>query len=216
MPITKIVSRISDYIWSLFLSGLFTILPIAITIALFNTTFKLLIGWLQPLHRLTQLTFLKNIPYAEVILAISTIFLIGAFVKIVILNPLIHAIENLIFRIPLIRPVYSGIKQLVAAFSFQNKVTFQQVVIVEFPRKDMYSIGFLTGELSESISPKTGERFFNIFIPTTPNPTTGFLVLLSEKDVQFIDNISRQEAMTMVISGGIVQPERFARAKQYQ
>lgn len=209
MPIAKTVSRIVDYIWSLFLNGLFTILPITITLAIFNTTFKIVSGWLLPLRRFTQETFLHTIPYAEIILAIATILLIGAFIKLIILRPLIHAIENLIFRVPLVRPIYSGIKQLVAAFSFQNKVTFQQVVMVEFPRKNMYSIGFLTGELSDSMAPHTNEKFFNIFIPTTPNPTTGFLIMLSEKNIHPMHGITRQEAMTMVISGGIVQPERF-------
>lgn len=209
MPLSKLVSRITQYIWSLFLSGLFTILPITLTIALFNTSFKLIAGWLQPLRAFTQSTFLDAIPYAEVVVAIAAVFVIGAFIQIVVLNPLIHAFENLLFRIPLVRPVYSGIKQLVAAFSFQNKVTFQQVVIVEFPRQGMYSIGFLTGELAPDIAPRQGEKFFNIFVPTTPNPTTGFLVILPEKDIQPVNNLTRQEAMTMVISGGIVQPDRF-------
>lgn len=205
----KTMSHITKYIRSLFLNGLFTILPITLTIALFNTSFKLIMGWLRPLRTFTQLTFLHAIPYAELILAIGAIFLIGAFIKIIVVRPLIHAVENLIFKLPLVRPVYSGIKQLVAAFSYQNKATFKEVVMVEFPRKDMYSIGFLTGELSQEIAPHKGEKFFNVFIPTTPNPTTGFLVMLSEKNIHPIDNITRQEAMTMVISGGIVQPERF-------
>ncbi|MCX5925344.1 MAG: DUF502 domain-containing protein [Candidatus Dependentiae bacterium] len=213
MSISKITSRIGQHLSSLFLNGLLTILPIILTIALFNTSFKLITGWLQPLRRLTQCTCLNTIPYAEVILAIVAIFAIGAFIKIVILRPLVHAFEHILFRIPLVRPVYSGIKQLVAAFSFQNKVTFKQVVMVEFPRKNMYSIGFLTGELSENISPNKDEKFFNIFIPTTPNPTTGFLVILPETSIHPIDDITRQEAMTMVISGGIVQPERFMKNK---
>lgn len=215
MSMKKKLSHLSQYMWSLFLSGLFTILPITLTLALFNTSFKIITGWLQPLRRFTQLTFLNNIPYAELILTITAIFLIGAFVKIIILHPLIHALERIIFRIPLVRPVYSGIKQLVDAFSFQNKVTFQQVVMVEFPKKDIYSIGFLTGELSPSMAPNADEKFFNIFIPTTPNPTTGFLVILSEKNVHHIDDLTRQEAMTMVISGGIVQPERFTKSAQH-
>jgi uncharacterized membrane protein len=213
MAITKIFSRFTHLIWSIFLNGLFTILPITLTIALFNTSFKLITAWLAPLQQFTQSTVLAHIPHAEVIVALAAIFLIGAFVKIVILRPLIHAIERLIFRIPLVRPVYSGIKQLVAAFNFQNKVTFKHVVMVEFPRKDMYSIGFLTGELPEQIAPNPNEKFFNVFIPTTPNPTTGFLVMLSEKNIQALDNLTRQEAMTMVISGGIVQPERFTKHK---
>jgi uncharacterized membrane protein len=102
--------------------------------------------------------------------------------------------------------VYSGIKKLVDAFSFQDKVSFSKVVMVEFPRTGIYSIGFLANELDEKISPDTSKKYYSIFIPTTPNPTSGFLVLLPEDQITII-NITRQEAMAMIISGGIIQPD---------
>jgi len=203
------ISRILQRLWSLFLNGLFTILPLTLTIALFNTSFKLLSQWLQPLNRLTQCTFLHKIPYAEFILAIGTILLVGIFVKTVLLDSLILAIEQFLSRIPMVRPIYSGIKQLVGAFNVQDQVTFKEVVLIEFPRKGIYAFGFLTGELSPTIAPNQDEKFFNIFLPTTPNPTTGFLLILPEQDIQRVDGITRHEAMSMVISGGIIQPERF-------
>lgn len=194
-----------DSVSSLFLTGLFGILPITLTIAVFTLTFRLLQSWLEPLKRF-GIPFIGVIPYSEVILAIAIIFLAGMLYNMFILRPLIHAIEKLFARIPLIRPIYSGIKKLVDAFSFQDKVSFTKVVSVEFPRPGIYSIGFLANELDKKLSPDANKKYFSIFIPTTPNPTSGFLVLVPEEQITILD-ISRQEAMAMIISGGIIQPD---------
>jgi uncharacterized membrane protein len=198
--------RTIDSATSLFLNGLFAMLPITLTVAVFTLTFRLLRNWLEPLKRF-GLPFIGVTPYSEIILAIVIIFIAGTLYNAFILRPIIHAIENLFSRIPLVRPVYSGIKKLVEAFSFQNKTSFSKVVLVQFPREGIYSIGFLANELDKKISPDTSKIFYNIFIPTTPNPTSGFLVILPEEHVTIID-ISRQEAMAMIISGGIIQPDQ--------
>jgi len=194
-----------DTLSSLFLTGLFCILPITLTIAVFTITFRVLLTWLEPLKRF-HLPFLHTIPYSEVILAIAIIFLAGMLYNMFILRPIIHAIENLFSRIPLIRPVYSGIKKLVDAFSFQDKASFTKVVRVEFPRPGIYSIGFLANQVDEKITPETSKKYYSIFIPTTPNPTSGFLIIAPENEITVID-ISRQAAMAMIISGGIIQPD---------
>ncbi len=194
-----------DRISTLFLTGLFCILPITLTVAVFTITFRVLVSWLEPLKRF-GLPFLGTIPYSEVILAIALIFIAGMLYNIFILRPIIHAIENLFSRIPLIRPVYSGIKKLVDAFSFQDKVSFTKVVRIEFPRPGIYSIGFLANQVDEKIAPDIQEKYFSIFIPTTPNPTSGFLIIAPETQITVIE-ISRQEAMAMIISGGIIQPD---------
>jgi uncharacterized membrane protein len=102
--------------------------------------------------------------------------------------------------------VYSGIKKLVDAFSFQDKVSFTKVVRVEFPRPGIYSIGFLANQIDETIAPDIHKKYYTIFIPTTPNPTSGFLIIAPEDEITIID-ISRQAAMAMIISGGIIQPD---------
>ena len=119
-----------------------------------------------------------------------------------------YQFEEILFKVPLVRPIYSGIKQLIHAFSIQDKITFKKVVLVEFPRTGIYSLGFLTSELPVSIAPTTETKFYNVFIPTTPNPTSGYFIILSEKDFKEVD-LTRQEAMAMIISGGIIQPERL-------
>ncbi len=205
--INSLLQTISSFIWHIFLAGLITLLPLALTVALFNLVFKGLVRWLQPL-KYFEPAFLKAIPYAELIIAFSIIIAFGMLIKIFLLDRIIHFVESFIFRIPLVRPVYSGIKQLVSAFNPQDTVSFKEVVLVEFPRTGIYSLGFVTSELSPEFSPDTDKEFLNIFIPTTPNPTTGFFIMAQKKDVHVI-HISRQEAMAMIISGGIIQPDRL-------
>ncbi|HLW72763.1 MAG TPA: DUF502 domain-containing protein [Candidatus Babeliales bacterium] len=196
-----------DSMGSLFLTGLFSLLPITLTIAVFTLTLRILQSWLEPLKRF-GLPFLGTVPYSELILAVAIIFIAGTLYNMFILRPIIHAIENLFSRIPLIRPVYSGIKKLVEAFSFQDKVSFTKVVRVEFPRPGIYSIGFLANQVDTKMVPDINKKYFSIFIPTTPNPTSGFLIIAPEDQIVIID-ISRQEAMAMIISGGIIQPENI-------
>jgi len=204
----KIVRSLTYYAWSLFLSGLFMILPLTLTIALFHLSFRLLIGWLQPIKNHIPCIISDIIPYAEVIIAVLIIFMIGTILRVFVLRSILHSLEHSISRLPLIRPIYTGIKQLIQAFSLQDKITFKKVVYVEFPRAGIHSIGFLTSELPAEIAPHKNQKYYNVFIPTTPNPTSGFFVIAPESAIEIID-LTRQEAMAMIISGGIIQPERF-------
>lgn len=194
-------------LWSLFLTGLFALLPITLTVAVFTLSFRTIQGWLQPLKQF-HIPIINTIPHSEIILAIAIILIAGTLYNIFIFQPIIHAIEDIFKRLPLVRTVFSGIKKLVEAFSLQDKVSFNKVVLVEFPRPNMYSIGFLAGELSPRIAPNKERTYLSVFIPTTPNPTSGFLIILPEDQITIL-NITRQEAMTMIISGGIIQPENL-------
>lgn len=194
---------------SLFLSGLFAILPLALTIVILYTTFNLVMGWLAPLHNIIVPEILRDVRYSEFIFVLIFILALGALLRFFLARSIVHAFEKLLSKIPLIRPVYSGLKQLTSAFSFQDeKQSFKQVVLVEFPRKGVYSIGFLTSEFHQTLSPDRSVKFFNVFIPTTPNPTSGFFVVVPEAEL-IVSELTRQEAMTLIISGGIIQPERF-------
>ena len=203
--VQKKISRVFNSLWKLFRNGFLTILPIALTIVIFKITLNLIISWLEPLKPLVP-TYL-DIPYGEVILAILIIFLFGTILKIFVMRSIINAIENFLIKLPLVRPIYSGIKQLVQAFSAHDKITFKKVVLIEFPRKGIYSVGFLTSELAPDLAPNKEEKFYNIFIPTTPNPTSGYFIILPERDIIII-SITRQDAMAMIISGGIIQPKK--------
>jgi uncharacterized membrane protein len=200
--------RIIEQLSTIFLNGLLFLLPFTLTIALFVFSFRLLLRWLEPLSQWIKPTSLSIIPYAEIFVAIAIIMLVGFLLHVFILRTIMHMLEAIVSKVPLIRPVYTGIKQLVQAFGAQDKASFKQVVIVEFPRPNMYSIGFLTSELVSELAPTTHEQWYNVFIPTTPNPTTGYFVMVPNTQLKPIA-LTRQEAMTLIISGGIIQPERF-------
>lgn len=199
---------ILNEIKSIFLSGLFTILPLTLTLILFKASFNIIRGWIQPISKIEP-KFLHNVAYSEFILVILFIFILGIILKFFVLKKIIHWIEEKIFfKVPLLRSVYSGIKQLVHALTQQDQLSFNKVVLVEFPTPGTYSIGFLTGEFLSVIPDKEYIMHYNVFIPTTPNPTTGFFVIVPKEKFSEID-LTRQEAMAIIISGGIIKPDRF-------
>ena len=210
--IKKKIKQFIKILWKLFLNGLFTILPIALTVGVFKLTFDFIMHWLEPLRQFVPAYL--DIPYGEAIFVILVIFLLGSILKTVVIRSLVNTIESILIKLPLVRPVYTGFKQLVQAFTSHEKITFKKVVLIEFPRKGMYSLAFLTSELDPNLAPTKDKNYFNIFIPTTPNPTSGYFIILPEDDIHVI-NITRQQAMAMIISGGIIQPECSIYDKTY-
>lgn len=196
------------FIWSLFLKGFLALLPITLTIALLTFTFKKLKEWLYPIYQMEP-AFLKAIPFSEFLLTFFVILAMGFILNSFILQSFWNSFEALVNKIPIVRPIYSGIKQLVQALNPDDQSNFKQVVLIEFPRKGVYTVGFVTSELSQHLSPNQVEAYFTVFVPTTPNPTSGFFLVVNKSDA-YILNISRQEAMTMIISGGTIQPPHIS------
>lgn len=206
-----LITQLTHYIWSFFLSGLFTILPIVLTLALFRFAFGVLKSWFHPLQETLAKTTVGNIPHIELIAVIIMIFVIGILMQLFLLRSFLTVIEEaIIFRIPIVRPIYTGIKQLVSAFSPNNKLSFKKTVLIQFPRIGVHSIGFVTGRLPTELSQESNEELYYVFVPHTPNPTSGFLVIASQREIVNID-LTRQEAMALIISGGIITPERFVK-----
>jgi uncharacterized membrane protein len=200
----------SDTIKSIFLSGLFALLPLAITVALITFVFRLVNHWLEPLNYFISQYLGIKYPYiAGIVLVLLFILFVGTILRVFLLRTIARALESMIASLPIIRPVYTGVKQLIHAFNFKDELSFKNVVLVQFPRKGMYSVGFVTSELSSwlTLPEEDTERHYNIFIPTTPNPTSGFFIIARESELQVLD-ITRQEAIAMIISGGIIQPKR--------
>ena len=192
---------------SLFLRGFFTLLPIALTIALVKFFLTLISSWLRPIYHLEP-EFLQRIPYSEFFLVLFVILGVGLVMQLFIVTHVFDIIETSILnKIPLLRQVYFGIKQLVNALNPEDQITFKHVVYVPFLGKSSYTLGFLTNYAHPSISPDPNTRFACVFIPTTPNPTTGFYVIVPESECVIV-SLTRQEAMTIIISGGILQPDR--------
>ena len=202
------LSKSIYFIWSLFLKGFLTLLPIILTIAVLNFSFKMIKKWLHPIYNLEP-GFLKTIPFSEFLLTFFFILFIGLILNIFILNALWSFLENMIIKIPLVRPIYVGTKQLIQAFNPQgNGNGFKQVVLIEFPRKGIFSVAFMTSETPLELSPDSQITYYNVFIPTTPNPTAGFFLIIDKENIH-PTTLTRQEAMALIISGGIIQPQRF-------
>jgi uncharacterized membrane protein len=198
----------------IFVKGLLFLLPIAITFSLFSFSINLIRSWLIPLRRL-HLPLLEMIPYYEILIVAIFILAVGAFLQAFVLKPFIKFIEDIFAQIPLLSTVYFGAKQLIEAFSGNNKTSFKDVVYVQFPRPGIYSIGFLTSQVPLEISPDTSKTYYNVYIPTTPNPTTGFFIVIPADEFHHA-NLTRQEAITLIISGGILQPERYKKESDKQ
>jgi uncharacterized membrane protein len=197
---------IFDPLRSLFLSGLLMLLPITLTVIIFKFLIRITRGWLAPLCKFEPVC-LKTIPGFELLLAILIVIVIGLISRLVIFKVLVRAGERLIGRIPFVRPVYHGIKQIVYALTHQDGKSFQQMVWVEFPRKNCYSVGFLTGQLAPDYAPDREQKYFNVFVPNVPNLTAGHYIVVTESDFRSA-NLTRQEAIAIIISGGIVQPNK--------
>ncbi|HQU09839.1 MAG TPA: DUF502 domain-containing protein [Opitutales bacterium] len=118
---------------------------------------------------------------------------------------LIGLVEGLFSKLPFVKSVYKTVKQIVETFRSGDKPAFQSVVLVEFPKAGNYSIAFLTSTQQGEPQKKVGERLVNVFMPTTPNPTTGFLILLPESQIKYLD-MTVGDAMKFIISGGTVVP----------
>lgn len=201
-----------DTISSVFINGLLTLLPITITVGIFSFSFNLIKNWLAPLQKL-KVPYISAIPHGEVLLVLASIAIAGVVLKSFVARYVLDFFELLVSNVPIIHPVYAGVKQLVQAFSPSDTNTFKQVVLLEFPRAGVYSIGFLTSQLAQELAPNKEKVFYNIFVPTTPNPTTGYFVTV-EKHLFMPIHLTTQEAMALIISGGIIQPDRFQKKRE--
>ncbi len=117
--------------------------------------------------------------------------------------------EELVARIPVIRSIYGGTKQIFEAVLAKRSHAFRQVAIFEYPRKGIWSIGFLTGTTAGEVQERTSNETVNVFLPTTPNPTSGYLLFVPREDLTLLD-MTVEEGIKMVVSGGIVTPEHTA------
>jgi len=182
-----------------FLAGILVVVPIGATILILYWIFEKVDDILQP--AIKQMVG-HPIPGVGFGLLIVVIYLVGLIASNVGGKRLIRYGESLLARVPLVRPLYTGIKQILESFYPSGTTGLVQVVLIEFPRKGIWTIGFIT---NESLA-QSGETQLNIFIPTSPNPTSGFLQIVSEDEVIRTD-IPVEAALKMIMSAGRVSPE---------
>ena len=202
------VRKIGVYFRSLFINGIITILPITLTLMVVGFVIRVINRFFAPIRSCIQTTPLHTIPYAEFIIIFGIIIGLGLVYRFFIIKSFFSAIDRLLGNVPFIRTVHIGIRQLVNSLTTQDGFSFKHVVLVEFPRHGVYSLGFVMSEFPTQISQELDKKLFSVYIPTTPNPTTGFLIICQENQFKIID-LTRQEAMALIVSGGILQPERF-------
>lgn len=164
-------------------------------------------------ERFAFFAFLQHIEYRlgfGFMLALFLFLLTGIFARNLIGRRLIHLGERFLNQIPLIRNVYQAVKQIRDVFVNREGAVFQKVCIVEYPRKGSYAVAFVTSE-EQGIVQKTLERkLISVFIPTTPNPTSGFLLYVRAEEITIMD-ITVEEAMKLIVSGGAYQPDLHGR-----
>lgn len=196
MPAKKFTKTLRRY----FITGIVVIVPIWVTVLiiravinLINKTFNFLPLVLQPK---TYVQFFG----IGLIVALLLILLVGALGSNYLGKKFLRFGENLLSRIPVIKTVYQGVKYLTTGIVGDKKV-FSRVVLLEFPMKGLSLIGFVTGEAAGLVPDSRGKKLLKVFVPTTPNPTTGFFFIVEEEEVQSLD-ISIEEAFKLIISAG--------------
>jgi len=187
----------------LFITGILVLLPLAITVYILLTTFRLVDSLLGGFIRIVVG---HPLPGLGVLLSIGLVLMAGLIATNVLGKKMIDYFEHLVRRIPLVKSIYIAIKQIIDAFSLQTKNAFQRVALVQYPRQELYAIGFITGNGLMEVQDKTSQELINIFIPTTPNPTSGVLILVPKKDVIFLD-MTVEDGLKLIISGGVVTPK---------
>ncbi len=143
-------------------------------------------------------------------LAVVLIGIIGRLARYYVGRKLIQLVDRALLHIPLLNKIYGTLKQVNEAFVSSNKSSFKQVVLVQFPRAGQYSVGFLTGAANREFQSKTAAGMVSVFVPTTPNPTSGFLVLVPETEVVKLE-MSVADGIKFIISLGAVAPEYLPR-----
>jgi uncharacterized membrane protein len=194
-------AKLSGY----FLRGFFALLPLFITIWLLIFMFNFLDGILGAIF---DMVLGRHIPGLGFAVSVLLIFLTGFIITHILGQRLFTFGERILYRVPIIKTVYSSVKQ-VNDVLFQKKEhdDYRKACVVEYPRQGIYSIGFVTSEAAKEIEMKSGKgKMVNIFIANTPTPATGFLIIMPSEHVKLLD-MKIEEAFKYVVSGGVLKPK---------
>jgi uncharacterized membrane protein len=192
---------------NIFLTGLAVIVPLGLTLYILVFLIGMMDGLLtiipRQYHPDTLIGF--HIPGFGIIVTILLIFISGLMTKSIVGNRIVRYTEGLLDKIPIVRSIHMAIKKIVDSMVIYRSRSFKKVVLVEFPRKGAYTVAFVTGEPANEIHARTGQRFISVYVPTTPNPTSGYFIMFPEHEIVHLD-MSVEDAFTLIISGGIVNP----------
>lgn len=203
-PKKSLKITVMDRLRGYFLAGIVITAPISITIYLTYVFFTFIDSRVagiipEPLHDFFYF------PGVGVIASVVFFILVGWLARNFLGRLFIRVSEFIVGRMPIIRTVYSAIKQIFETVATTQSQAFRECVMIEYPRKGMWCIGFLTGTTKGEVQRLTDDEVVNIFLPTTPNPTSGFLLFVPRSDVTFLD-MSVEEGIKMIVSAGIITP----------
>ena len=194
---------------SWFLTGILVMTPLILTIYVawaFITFVDNLVVPLVPFDYRPS----NYLPFSIPGLGLIIVFIFTTFVGLLATGlfgrTLIRIWENILNRMPVVRSVYSAIKQILETVMATQSDAFRQAVLVQYPRKDIWAIGFVTGSTRGEVGKRVDKKMVNVFMPTTPNPTSGFLLFFPEEDLIFL-NMTVEDALKLVVSGGMVVPK---------
>ena len=191
----SILNRLRNY----FIAGIVAIIPIGITLYLtmfiIEVSSKLIPKEINPNNYLPF-----SIPGLEIVLSIIIITFIGGLSVSFVGKKILQLINDLFKKIPFLRTIYSAINQMTESFTNKDKGK-KSVVLVEYPRKGSWAVGFATKDNQGEISKKTNSELVNVFVPTTPNPTSGFLLMFPKKEIIYLD-MTFEEASKFIVSAG--------------
>ncbi len=195
------------------IAGLLVVFPVFITFIVIKFLFTMIGGILSPVV-IKAVGFFGFSPKSKIdefvitsvafVLTFVTLYFIGMIATNFLGKFVINFFEKILHNVPIIKNVYTSSKKLIEIISLPTTQSFKRVVIVEYPRVGMKAFAFVTGNLKT----QDGTELSSIFIPTTPNPTSGFLIYLSERDIEETD-LSIEEGMKLIVSGGILIPDRM-------
>ena len=196
----SIFIRVRNY----FITGAIVLIPIGITIYLTLFIIRISSSFLpKKINPNSYLPF--DIPGIEILITIILITIIGGLSLSFLGKKFLEIFNNILKKIPILRTIYSAVGQLTESFT-QSNGSKKSVVILEYPRKGIWVVGFSTKDNTGEISKKTNEELTNVFVPTTPNPTSGFLLMVPKKDLIYLD-MSFEEASKFIVSAGTSIPK---------
>jgi uncharacterized membrane protein len=213
----SILSVFREIMRRYFVAGIVVFAPIGITIWATASIVQYLDNLLLPQVLKLLMPGLEEpprIPFVGLLFTLFVIILMGVIARHLFGGELVRAWERLLSRVPVARNIYGGVKQLVEAiFRADPGSRFNRVVLVEYPRKGIYALAFTTGPARGPVKDVGGHHMINCFLPTTPNPTSGFYLLVPEEEVTAVE-LTVEEAFKLVMSAGLVTPDTIAEAER--
>lgn len=190
----------------IFVTGLAAIIPIVITayvvVGLFSFADRIPGKFI---NHYFYTYFGYQIPGLGIILSLLIIFIIGLILKLSRMR-ISRLLEKLILKIPLVKSVYFPVKRMVDFLFLSQPSRFKAVVLIEYPRKGIYSIGFVTNQDPRQFREKFNKKLYVVFIPSSPSPLTGFTIIIPQDDLTFL-NMTVEEAVRIIVSGGVISPD---------